>query len=474
LNWGVRHDGETGRALERALDGKDLWKEVRGLSYTETVREMRKVFGINLLDREKDFETLKRKVAKRIREMRELQREKREEFSKSEKRELRRAAYTVKSVGKVSSPKLLEYLKRRGIRKVPEWLKEVHYIYKPKNKHFYGLGAQNSTGAYNVRLASDSDKYPTKFVVCQTPEQGQSYSLIERAPRSETLVVVEGLFDALTLEQLPIESDFDILILNSITNTEKAVRERIFERYGKIVLALDNDKKGREAERKILDYLKGRDVFVKRLLYGNYKDLNEAFLNGASFKVEELRRPHPKMFIGTVPYATEGNRELYKAVISDSREVLEKLKARDIEGVVTDEDIKNYLEKHRCRGELEIYLPATFYKLYPFPEWVEKGVRESSWTERKRVSWSSTEVVEEEQRPSGIAKRRYWETKEGIITDRDIHDYPEDYLDIDEPEVRELAIRRLEEIKFERERQKEIQERIEWERERGWGRGPGL
>ena len=90
--------------------------------------------------------------------------------------------------------------------------------------------------------------------------QRHSYSLIERG--SPYLAVFEGLFDALTWEQLGLK-ETDILILNSVSNLDRALE--VFGNYEVLILGLDNDDSGNLARRKIKS-LYGEKVLNLRFL----------------------------------------------------------------------------------------------------------------------------------------------------------------------------------------------------------------
>lgn len=267
----------------------DLWMAVKGLSYTDAVRDMRETFGINLLEDEKDFRATRERLERKIREIRESQRSKRERLAKREKEELQRAEklikHTILKVKKPSHTALLNYLKKRGIRELPDWLKEVYYLYKPNGKRYFGLGVEDKNGVWHIRNAYDGEGKIKKLNIITTPDQKPTYTLIKRG--GDKVVVVEGLFDALTIEQIG-RGNPDIVILNSTTHTEDLIQSGELERYKTVYLALDNDTAGREAEEKILNYLKKiKGAKIYRLKH-NAKDLNEALVRGEPIEKEDV------------------------------------------------------------------------------------------------------------------------------------------------------------------------------------------
>jgi 5S rRNA maturation endonuclease (ribonuclease M5) len=166
-------------------------------------------------------------------------------------------------VRKVSHPALLKYLKERRIEKIPDWLKEVHW--QVGERKFFGVGVQTEGGSWSVRNKLG------KWTIRESRKQKHSYTLIEKG--SPYLAVFEGLFDALTYEQLKLK-EADLLVLNSTVNLEKALK--VLERYEVVILALDNDEAGISARRKVEMQLPDRTINLSF----SAKDLNEAFCKG--------------------------------------------------------------------------------------------------------------------------------------------------------------------------------------------------
>ncbi|WP_163329437.1 toprim domain-containing protein (plasmid) [Desulfurobacterium thermolithotrophum] len=173
-------------------------------------------------------------------------------------------------VKEVSHPALRKYLRERKIEKIPEWLRELHW--EVKGKRFFGVGTRTITGSWTVRNRLG------KWNLRELSNQRHSYSLIEKG--SSYLAVFEGLFDALTWEQLCLK-ETDLLILNSTVNIEEALK--VLEHYEVLVLALDNDDAGKLARRKIKNWFGERII---NLLF-SAKDLNEAFKYGEKIKFLE-------------------------------------------------------------------------------------------------------------------------------------------------------------------------------------------
>jgi len=99
-------------------------------------------------------------------------------------------------------------------------------------------------------------------------------------------VVVEGLFDALTVNQIW-DENCDIIILNSTSLVDRLLKSGVLEEYDEVILALDNDNSGREAEREICETYLG-DIRLKKLILSTGKDVNECYLNNGIFKLKEV------------------------------------------------------------------------------------------------------------------------------------------------------------------------------------------
>ena len=170
-------------------------------------------------------------------------------------------------VKEVSHPALKKYLKERKIGKIPDWLRELHW--EVKGKRFFGVGTRTVTGSWTVRNRLGKWNIRESY-------QRHSYSLIEKG--SPYLAVFEGLFDALSWEQLEMK-ETDILILNSVANLERALE--VFRKYEVLILGLDNDDSGNLARRKI------EKLFPDRTMTLSFKakDLNDAMRTGETPEV---------------------------------------------------------------------------------------------------------------------------------------------------------------------------------------------
>ena len=406
----------------------DLWQKVRNLDYVDAVREMRETFGINLLEQEKDLKELKRKVKERIEKQRKEQKEKRKKLKPKEEA-LNKIAYRILEVkGRITNPKLLDYLKKRGIHRIPSWLSEIRYKHLPTGKEYYGLAVRNYSGAWNVRSALEKGKY----VVYENPEQRQTFTWIKRGSNNRKVVIVEGMFDALSLEQIARKDDYDIIILNGVGNYIDLLKEQILENYKTVILALDNDEAGRRLEEILIERFEVEGKIVKELAFTTGKDLNECLVKGGTVRVKQLVRP---FYAGVVNH---------RLVISDDIEVLKKLKAIEIKRIEKEKDIQYLWVYYDCT-QLEIYSEN--------PEVIPKWIKEVKLNERKEVK---------------PVLKKYWDIDGKLLLEDDIYQNPSLYRDSNIEEVRRLAEERI----SAQEKAKEIERRLS-RREKNYGLGLG-
>jgi 5S rRNA maturation endonuclease (ribonuclease M5) len=181
----------------------------------------------------------------------------------------------------VTHPALKRYLKQRGITKIPKWLIEVHYWLKDKEtgeiRKYFSLGVQTVTGSWILRNPM------IKMNLRISDEQEHSFAYLQNG--NKRLVIVEGLFDALSVHQIARRGDFDLLIMSGTGNAKKLLRSGVCERYGEVIVATDRDEAGEKFFNELFDYFVEREkvITLKRITF-NAKDLNEAVIVGERLK----------------------------------------------------------------------------------------------------------------------------------------------------------------------------------------------
>lgn len=168
----------------------------------------------------------------------------------------------VQNVRPIFSSYLLEYLEERriSIDLADRYLKEIQYT--NIGKGFYGLGFSNDKGGWEIRSRYFKGSSTPKF-----------YTHFKSA--NSILCVFEGFMDFLSFllmhQGQDIGSDYDCLILNSLSFVTLTIP--IMATYNSVYLYLDNDKAGDKHTLIIKsEILQASD---QRVLYKNYKDLNE-------------------------------------------------------------------------------------------------------------------------------------------------------------------------------------------------------
>lgn len=167
----------------------------------------------------------------------------------------------VEAVPLLRSP-LTDYLAERGI---PYAVASHHCFrlnYGVRGKRYFAVGFPNMAGGYEVRSRH--------FKGCIPPKDVSLVKLENTA--ADVCSVFEGFMDFLSAATLGIVGNGDSLVLNSVSNVEKAMKH--LDGYGRIVCYLDRD----EAGRRTLDVLGkryGGRAYDRSALYDGCKDLNE-------------------------------------------------------------------------------------------------------------------------------------------------------------------------------------------------------
>ena len=158
--------------------------------------------------------------------------------------------------------RLLGYLEERGINAhvaIPN-CEEVRY--RVRGKRYYAIGFRNDAGGLELRNRIFKGCIPPKDI-----------SLKRNG--SDVCAVFEGFMHCLSAMQIDtIASDW--LVLNSVSNVEKAVKA--LQGYERIECFLDNDDAGRRTFQRLRADL-GKKVFDRSSLYADHKDLNEFLLS---------------------------------------------------------------------------------------------------------------------------------------------------------------------------------------------------
>ncbi len=260
----------------------DLWQKLFNLSYEDTIKDLRKVFNINLLEEReikinsdltlKNIKKIVQKLKERVSKLEEENLKQRKNYDEL-KEKLSFKILKVKE--KVENERLLAYLKEKKVRKIPAWLKEIYFKPLSKDKVYYGLAIKNITGAYHVENPNE------RYIVFTAFDQENSFSLIKKKEENKKLIIVESLLDALLIEQIKAFKDFDIVILHSKNNLEKILKEKFLKKYKALVLAFKCD----ETLEKIINKLKKLVVNVGVLKF-NSNSISESLIKKEKIKLK--------------------------------------------------------------------------------------------------------------------------------------------------------------------------------------------
>ena len=166
----------------------------------------------------------------------------------------------VEAVPLLRSP-LTDYLAERGIPYAVASRYCCRLNYGVRGKRYFAVGFPNVAGGYEVRSRH--------FKGCIPPKDVSLVKLENTA--ADVCSVFEGFMDFLSAATLGLETG-DCLVLNSVSNVEKAMKH--LDAYGRINCFLDRD----EAGRRTLDVLgkrHGGRICDRSALYDGCKDLNE-------------------------------------------------------------------------------------------------------------------------------------------------------------------------------------------------------
>ena len=166
-------------------------------------------------------------------------------------------------VSRLESPVLLRYLADRGIPNDIAQRYCVQVDYELHGKRYYAVGFPNNDNGLELRNPFFKGSYPPKHI-----------TII--ANGNARCNVFEGFIDFLSAERLGYNDGLDTIVLNSVSNLQKAIPA--LSDYTVIQCYLDNDTAGRAALAKLQREF-GDKVMDKSALYPNHKDLNDYLMS---------------------------------------------------------------------------------------------------------------------------------------------------------------------------------------------------
>lgn len=166
-------------------------------------------------------------------------------------------------VSRLESPALLKYLADRGIPRDIAQRFCVQVDYTLCGKNYYAIGFENNAHGFELRSSFFKGSYPPKHIT----------HIANGNPRCN---VFEGFIDFLSAERLGYNDGLDTVVLNSVSNTAKAIP--VLADYSLIQCYLDNDVAGRSALARLQREF-GDKVMDKSALYPDHKDLNDYLMS---------------------------------------------------------------------------------------------------------------------------------------------------------------------------------------------------
>ena len=166
-------------------------------------------------------------------------------------------------ISRLEAPALLKYLADRGIPRDIAQRYCVQVDYELHGKRYYAIGFENNAHGYELRNSFFKGSYPPKHITHISNGNARCN-------------VFEGFIDFLSAERLGYNDGTDTIVLNSVSNLNKAIAP--LREYSVVSCYLDNDNAGRAAVVQLQQEL-GDKVMDKSALYPNHKDLNDYLMS---------------------------------------------------------------------------------------------------------------------------------------------------------------------------------------------------
>ncbi len=177
----------------------------------------------------------------------------------------------IHSVQEIEHFVLKKFLQERGIslHRAKQYLSEIHY--QRGDNSFFALAHSNEAGGFEVKNAIFSGSVNKKAITCIAGEQ-----------QKDTIAIFEGMFDFLALLELHNVNipPHDVIVLNSLSLLQRAIKRIQENSYRHASLYLDNDKAGREASSHFKEYFRDSELSVSDHAnsYSAYKDINDLLI----------------------------------------------------------------------------------------------------------------------------------------------------------------------------------------------------
>lgn len=176
------------------------------------------------------------------------------------------------STSRIEDEKLLDYLSKRGIKKIPYLLKQIKIVGQP----YVYLGFKNEVGGYALRNEKIKRNLGKQFI---------SIEEVAMKKLHNKLVIIEGFFDYLSFYQIESHlNDYSVsyIVLNSTNNYKKLneIPKETWDDFDDILIALDNDESGEETAEKIKEFFEEKEVKNYRKITPKFGDWNDDLVGG--------------------------------------------------------------------------------------------------------------------------------------------------------------------------------------------------
>jgi len=180
----------------------------------------------------------------------------------------------IENIRELKNTALIDYLQSRKIDLATAnaaGIKELYYINKNNNKHYFGLCFENESGGFEVRNKFFKGSFGKKDIT------------VKKNSSSKEVNIFEGFLDyasSIVISKGKVLAQNNI-ILNSVAEKNRAVETILGMDINTVKLYLDNDEAGKKTAAFFKAELskKGIKVEDRSVYYANFDDLND-YLTG--------------------------------------------------------------------------------------------------------------------------------------------------------------------------------------------------
>jgi hypothetical protein len=182
----------------------------------------------------------------------------------------------IQNIVPITHPKLTDWVRERKIdlNLANLYCREIHY--RNRGKDYFSIGFRNDDNGYELSS-------PPNFKSCISPKD-----ITTLRNSRDACLVFEGFWDFLsylTIQKIE-KSKYDVAVLNSVANVQKAIA--FLKEHGEVYTYLDNDEAGRTATELIRSA--NSTVYNRSTKYAEFKDLNDFLCQKPRVKPEVKKK----------------------------------------------------------------------------------------------------------------------------------------------------------------------------------------